>query len=59
MFHNIYSNTKMYNLKAYAHKGAILARETLTSLQITNKDETKLYIYNLTIKSNIIHIQLI
>ena len=41
MLHDIYSYAKM-DTKEHAHKGAILAREILTSLQITNEDETKM-----------------
>lgn len=41
MLHDIYSYAKM-NTKDHAHKGAILAREILTSLKITNEDETKI-----------------
>lgn len=41
MLHDIYSYAKMDTID-HAHKGAILAREILTSLQITNDDETKL-----------------
>jgi HD superfamily phosphodiesterase len=41
MLHDIYSYVKM-DTKDHAHKGAILAREILTSLRITNDDETKL-----------------
>jgi predicted hydrolase (HD superfamily) len=41
MLHDIYSYAKM-ETKDHAHKGATLAREILTSLQITNDDETKL-----------------
>ena len=40
MLHDIYSYAKM-DTKDHAHKGAILAREILASLQITNDDETK------------------
>jgi len=48
MLHDIYSYAKM-DTKDHAHKGAILAREILTALQITNDDETKMIcdaIYN-------------
>lgn len=41
MLHDIYSYAKM-DTKDHAHKGAILAREILTSLRITNVDETKM-----------------
>ncbi len=41
MLHDIYSYAKM-DTKNHAHKGAVLAREILTSLQITNEDETKI-----------------
>ncbi|MDP4146044.1 MAG: HD domain-containing protein [Bacillota bacterium] len=41
MLHDIYSYAKM-DTKDHAHKGAILAREILTSLEITNDDETRL-----------------
>lgn len=41
MLHDIYSYAKM-DTKDHAHKGAALAREILTSLQITNNDETKI-----------------
>jgi len=48
MLHDLYSYAKM-DTKDHAHKGAILAREILTALQITNDDETKMIcdaIYN-------------
>ncbi|WP_055668573.1 HD domain-containing protein [Desnuesiella massiliensis] len=48
MLHDIYSYAKM-DTKDHAHKGAALAREILTLLQITNDDETKMIcdaIYN-------------
>lgn len=41
MLHDIYSYAKM-DTKDHAHKGAILAKEILTSLRITNADETKM-----------------
>lgn len=41
MLHDIYSYAKM-DTKDHAHKSAALAKKILTSLQITNKDETKL-----------------
>jgi HD superfamily phosphodiesterase len=41
MLHDIHSYVQM-DTKDHAHKGAILAREILTSLQITNDDETKM-----------------
>ena len=41
MLHDIYSYAKM-DPKDHAHKGAILAREILASLRITNDDETKM-----------------
>ena len=41
MLHDIYSYAKM-DTKDHAHEGAILAREILTSLRITNDDETKM-----------------
>ena len=41
MLHDIYSYAKM-DTKEHAHKGAILAREILTSLKITNDDETEM-----------------
>ena len=41
MLHDIYSYAKM-DTKDHAHKGTILAREILTSLAITNDDETKM-----------------
>jgi HD superfamily phosphodiesterase len=41
MLHDIYSYTKA-STQDHAHKGAVLAREILTSLQITNRDETKM-----------------
>jgi predicted hydrolase (HD superfamily) len=40
MLHDIYSYAKM-DTRDHAHEGAILAREILTSLRITNDDETK------------------
>ena len=40
MLHDIYSYAKM-DTKDHAHKGAVLAKEILTSLQITNEAETK------------------
>jgi len=48
MLHDIYSYAKM-DAKDHAHKGAILAKQILISLSITNEDETKLIcdaIYN-------------
>ena len=41
MLHDIYSYAKM-DTKDHAHKGAVLARKILTSLSLTNDDETKL-----------------
>lgn len=41
MLHDIYAYAKM-DRKDHAHKGSILAREILTSLQITNDFETKI-----------------
>ena len=41
MLHDIYNYAKM-DPKDHAHKGAVLAREILTSLQITSDDETKM-----------------
>lgn len=41
MLHDIYSYAKM-DTKDHAHKGAVLAREILISLDITNKEETNL-----------------
>jgi HD superfamily phosphodiesterase len=41
MLHDIHSYVKL-DTKDHAHKGAILAREILTSLRITNNDETKM-----------------
>lgn len=41
MLHDIYSYAKM-DIKDHARKGAILAREILSSLQITNDDETNI-----------------
>lgn len=41
MLHDIYSYAKM-DPNDHAHKGAILAREILASLQITNDEETEL-----------------
>jgi predicted hydrolase (HD superfamily) len=41
MLHDIYSYAKM-DTKDHAHKGAVLAKEILTLLQITNEDETKI-----------------
>ena len=41
MLHDIYSYAKM-DIKDHAHKGAILAREILESLQITNSVETEM-----------------
>ncbi len=41
MLHDIYSYAKM-DTKDHAHKGAMLAREILASLQITNDDETEM-----------------
>jgi HD superfamily phosphodiesterase len=40
MLHDIYSYTKM-DTKEHAHKGSIMARDILTSLQITNDVETE------------------
>lgn len=48
MLHDIYSYAKM-DTKDHAHKGSIFAKEILTSLEITNDDETKMIcdaIYN-------------
>ncbi|WP_297417882.1 HD domain-containing protein [Clostridium sp.] len=44
MLHDIYSYARM-DTKDHAHKGAVLAKEILTSLQITNEDETKIICY--------------
>lgn len=41
MLHDIYSYSEM-DIKDHAHKGAVLAREILTSLRITNDDETEM-----------------
>lgn len=41
MLHDIYSYAKM-DVKDHAHKGAILAKEILVSLRITNDNETKM-----------------
>lgn len=41
MLHDIYTYAKM-DSKDHAHKGAALAREILTSLQITTDDETNM-----------------
>lgn len=41
MLHDIYTYAKM-DPKDHAHKGAILAKEILTSLKITNEDETQM-----------------
>lgn len=41
MLHDIYSYAKM-DTKDHAHKGAILAKEILASLRLTNDDETKI-----------------
>jgi HD superfamily phosphodiesterase len=41
MLHDIYSYAKL-DTKDHAHKGSIIAREILTSLQITNDSETKI-----------------
>lgn len=41
MLHDIYSYAKM-DTRDHAHKGAILAREILASLRITNDDEIKM-----------------
>lgn len=41
MLHDIYSYANM-DTKDHAHKGAVLANTILTSLQITNEDETKI-----------------
>ena len=41
MLHDIYSYSKM-DTKDHAHKGAVLAKEILASLRITNNDETKM-----------------
>ena len=48
MLHDIYSYAKM-DSKEHAHKGAVLAKEILTALQVTNDDETEMIcdaIYN-------------
>jgi len=39
MLHDVYSYANM-DVEDHAHKGAVLAREILVSLQITNDDET-------------------
>ena len=55
MLHDIYSYAKM-DTKDHAHKGATLAREILTLLQITNDNETKMIceaIYNHSEKEGI------
>lgn len=41
MLHDIYTYSKM-DAKDHAHKGAVLAKEILTSLQIINEEETKI-----------------
>lgn len=41
MLHDIYAYAKM-DTKDHAHKGAVLAREILTELRITNDAETKI-----------------
>jgi HD superfamily phosphodiesterase len=41
MLHDIYSYAEM-DTKNHAHKGSVLARKILTSLRLTNDDETKL-----------------
>ena len=41
MLYDIYSYAKM-DITDHAHKGAILAREILASLRITNDDETEM-----------------
>lgn len=41
MLHDIYSYSKLDPID-HAHKGAVLAKEILTSLEITNNDETKI-----------------
>ncbi|UCD09765.1 MAG: HD domain-containing protein [Dehalococcoidales bacterium] len=41
MLHDIYSYANM-DMKDHAHKGAILAREIMASLRITNDDETEM-----------------
>ena len=41
MLHDIYSYVKM-DTKGHAHKGAVLAKEILNSLQITNEGETNI-----------------
>ncbi len=41
MLHDIYSYAKM-DTKDHAHKGSILARDILTSLNVTNEHETKM-----------------
>lgn len=48
MLHDIYSYAKL-DTKEHAHKGSVLAREILISLDITNEEETNLIcnaIYN-------------
>lgn len=40
MLHDVCSYAKM-DTKDHAHKGAAMAKEILTSLEITNEDETK------------------
>lgn len=48
MLHDVYSYVKK-DINDHAHKGAILAKEILTSLRVTNDDETELIchaIYN-------------
>ena len=41
MLHDIYSYANM-DMKDHAHKGAVLTREILESLRITNDDETEI-----------------
>lgn len=41
MLHDIYSYAKM-DKNDHGHKGAVLAREILEALQLTNRDETEL-----------------
>lgn len=41
MLHDIYSYAKM-DINNHAHKGAVLAKEILEELQITNEEETKI-----------------
>lgn len=55
MLHDIYSYSTM-DTKEHAHKGSELAREILTSLEITNDNETKIIcgaIYNHSSKGTV------